>query len=103
VHELSNISLRWMVHEVMKSQCGVMFDEQALSRASIPHYNFLIKSVSPIDGRPNLDTADALEPLHDVLKVNVMWWLLEIVPSHYSWQDDKGVWHKEWKCVLSAC
>lgn len=99
IHALSNISLRWMVREVMKSQCGIQFDDEALSRASIPHFNFLVKPTNPDDNQRKLDIGDALEPIHDQLQANPVWWLMEIVPTHYAWQDDKGVWHKEWKYV----
>lgn len=98
IHALSNISLRWMVREVMKAQCGIQFDEQALARASIP--NFLMKHTTPHDEQLKLDAADASDPIHDELKINPVWWILEILPTHYSWQDDQGVWHKEWKCVI---
>lgn len=45
-----------------------------------------------------LDAAndDALQPIHDELQLNKAWWLLEIVPTDYSWQDGKGVWHTKW-------
>lgn len=98
IHALSNISLRWMVREVMKAQCGIQFDEQALARASIP--NFLMKHTTPHDEQLKLDAADASDPIHDELKINPVWWILEILPTHYSWQDDQGVWHKEWNCHL---
>ena len=100
VHDLANIPLRWMVREVMQAQCGVQFDEEALVRASIPRYNFLIRPTDPKDEQLALDAADVLEPIHDELKLDPLWWLLEIVPTHYSWQDDKGVWHKQFRYVL---
>ena len=33
---LSNVSLRWMVREVMKADCGVLFDLAALGQWNIP-------------------------------------------------------------------
>ncbi|KAI9465065.1 hypothetical protein BJY52DRAFT_762429 [Lactarius psammicola] len=35
-HALSNISLRWMVREILKTQCHILFDEQALEQWGIP-------------------------------------------------------------------
>jgi hypothetical protein len=35
-HALSNISLRWMVSEIMKAQCDILFDETALDLWNIP-------------------------------------------------------------------
>ncbi|KAK7681353.1 hypothetical protein QCA50_015444 [Cerrena zonata] len=33
--------------------------------------------------------------IHDELKRNRLWWLLEIIPTTYSYQDSKGVWQKQ--------
>ncbi|RDB14707.1 hypothetical protein Hypma_016365 [Hypsizygus marmoreus] len=103
-HNLSNISLRWMVGEVMKARCGVQFEESALERASIPHFTFP-GTTTPIEVAPEhaaMDAADALEPIHDGLKNNVLWWLLEIIPLSYSWQDASGVWHREFSFNLGG-
>ena len=35
-YALADIPLRWMVREVMLAQCGIMFDEAALTRWNIP-------------------------------------------------------------------
>lgn len=93
-NSLGNISLRWMVHEVMKSQCGILFDELALKRASIPG----VFPGIPAEENPvlqALEERDALQPTHDELKRNALWWLLEITPLPYFWQDADGVWLKE--------
>ena len=42
---------------------------------------------------------DAVQPLHDELKLDRWWWLLEIIPTNYTYQDDRGVWHSKWRCV----
>ncbi|KAI0074015.1 hypothetical protein K474DRAFT_1665915 [Panus rudis PR-1116 ss-1] len=39
-HCLSNISLRWMVRQVVQAQCGIVFDREALQRANIPNSIF---------------------------------------------------------------
>lgn len=39
---------------------------------------------------------DALQPIHDQLKLDPVWWLLEIVPTDHSWQNGKGVWIRKW-------
>lgn len=87
-HSLANITLSWMVRQVIDSQCGILFDEAALARLSLP---------SPYPSQPNssepLDTIDALQPLHDELVLTKIWWLLEIIPWRYSWQDADGTWH----------
>ncbi|KAF9465244.1 hypothetical protein BDZ94DRAFT_1234674 [Collybia nuda] len=99
VNSLANISLRWMVHEVVKSQCGILFDELALQRASI----FGIFPGTPVEDSPiqqALEEGDALEPVHDPLKQNVLWWILEIIPLFYFWQDEDGAWHREFSFHL---
>jgi hypothetical protein len=93
---LANVTLRWMVGEVMKTQCGVIFDTAALQRQSIPTVTLPGGTESEnIPEVVQLDELDALEPVHDQLKKNVLWWILEIIPSTYTWQDVNGVWHRD--------
>ncbi|KAF5377977.1 hypothetical protein D9615_006665 [Tricholomella constricta] len=92
---LANISLRWMVREVQQARCGIQFEEAALERAQIPHLMFADTLLDVVLEDTALDVKDALQPIHDELKKNVLWWLLEIIPLSYSWQDKDGVWHRE--------
>lgn len=85
---LSDISLRWMVREVIASGYGVIFDASALLRAKIDF------APEPTTSEIKMDSIDALATLHDELKIDKIWWLLEIFPFSYSWQDVTGVWHK---------
>jgi len=90
VNSLANISLRWMLREAVESGCGIHFDSSALARAKM--------NLEPEPSQTEIeqDMADALEPIHDSVKSNPSWWLLEIFPLHYSWQDADGVWHRDW-------
>ncbi|KAF9525476.1 hypothetical protein CPB83DRAFT_859308 [Crepidotus variabilis] len=86
---LANISLRWMVHEIIASDCGIQFDQDALKRIDIdigPE-----ASVQEID----FDKEDALRCKHSAFKKRPLWWLLEILPLHYSYQAPDGEWHRE--------
>ncbi|KAG6919254.1 hypothetical protein DXG01_008050 [Tephrocybe rancida] len=105
-HSLANISLRWMVRQVQQARCGIIFDEQALERAGIPVMVFPeagddVKRPESLIASPitevelEEDAEDALQPIHDELKANPLWWLLEIIPLIYSWQDEKDVWHRK--------
>ena len=47
--------------------------------------------------------ANAIAPLFDELKINKVWWLLEVLPSSNAWQDSSGVWHNKWRWVLEYC
>ena len=39
---------------------------------------------------------DAMQPIHDQLRLDPAWWLLEVVPTDYAWQDGTGLWHRKW-------
>lgn len=41
--------------------------------------------------------SDAIAPSFDQLNINKFWWLLEFIPSSYTWQDHNGVWHSKWR------
>ena len=47
------------------------------------------------------DAEELAMPVHDELQRKKWWWLLEIVPTNYAWQDGDGTWHEKWGCVLS--
>lgn len=76
-----------MVREVINSRCGVIFDESALLRAKID------LEPEPTASETEMNSVDALDPIYDQLKANVLWWLLEILPFPYSSQDINAVWH----------
>lgn len=43
---------------------------------------------------------DAQQPIDDELSKNKWWWLLEIIPMSYTYQDGSGRWHHKWGYVL---
>jgi len=85
-HDLGNIAFRWMVQEIIASQCGILFDEEALSRNDIPG------TAPPTTSK---DDIDAVQPLHDQLVLDKFWWIVEVLPLLYHWQDADGRWHKQ--------
>ncbi|EMD39907.1 hypothetical protein CERSUDRAFT_81231 [Gelatoporia subvermispora B] len=124
---LSNITLYWMMREVVEAQCGISFDSAALLRENIPDSILAGSTQDPTDGTtitsPPLPTSsglgdsasgdttksgvqtpqsgiDALQPIHDELKEDILWWLLEIIPTSYTWQDASGKWHTTWSIHL---
>ncbi|KAF8722698.1 hypothetical protein AX14_009658 [Amanita brunnescens Koide BX004] len=102
-HELANITLRWMVQEIMASQCGILFDEPALVRDGIPitpSTNSFTIQASSSKIEPELDATDAVQPIYDQLVQNKLWWILEIMPFLYTWQDVDGRWHKQIRFVM---
>lgn len=85
-----------MIRQVMAADCGIQFDEDALRRVDIP----ISLAPSPTEAGPKeaqLDAGDAYQPLHDELTTQRIWWILEILPLHYTWQDASGVWHKSFR------
>jgi uncharacterized protein (DUF2235 family) len=143
---LAQITLRWMVEQVILSNCGIVFDEEALERVGMPLSSFPISQTPPatedptgksqlttdnpglsaasIDAvspfaeapspvpsspptnppttpsLPNPETCNALAPLFDQLQIQKAWWLLEILPLPFGWQDAHGKWHKKWSFHL---
>jgi hypothetical protein len=82
-----------MVSEVVASGCGVIFDPAALAQARI--------DVSPEPtAERELDDIDCLQPIYDDLVIQKMWWMLEIIPLKFTWQDAKGVWHSKYRYVF---
>jgi hypothetical protein len=83
-----------MVREIVKSQCGILFEDDALERASIE------LEIDEDDAMKNLDNIDALEPIHDELKLDPLWWILEILPLTFAWQNASGKWQSTFGCVV---
>jgi hypothetical protein len=87
---LNYIPLRWMIREVIKSGCGVRFDEEGLKRLNIVFDDEKVREE---------DSEDAIQPLHDELKAAPMWWLLEIVPMKFKYQEPDGTWNTTFRYV----
>lgn len=114
-----------MVKQVILSQCGILFDQAALRRADIDIANVVFtdpqqptvrdfwkktpqvpKSIPPApdgedagdDGVPEIwpTDQDVLADCHDQLKLAKAWWMLEVLPMKYAWQDASGKWHAKW-------
>jgi len=122
---LSDITLRWMVREVIKAQTGILFNQRAMQEAGIPQECFVLSSLlsaptgdnsvsrektmntSNASGKNRLshssdkteerDARDATTAINDPLKKQPLWWLVEILPFPVSWQDTKGVWQRKWR------
>ncbi|KAK7022138.1 hypothetical protein R3P38DRAFT_3195528 [Favolaschia claudopus] len=91
-HSLSDITLRWMVRQIVSSGCGIQFDPAALKRASISlTFDDSPTIISP-EERP-VDDADSSQPLHDNLAGFSKWKLLEIFPLTWTRQDVQGGRH----------
>lgn len=88
-----------MVRQAAACGCDIKFDAEALARA-----NIRIEPCNTEGELDPLDRIDATSKIYDKLKIKPLWWILEIFPMSYMWQDKNGVWHKTWKCVyLFVC
>ncbi|KAK7036859.1 hypothetical protein R3P38DRAFT_3480660 [Favolaschia claudopus] len=91
-HSLSDITLRWMIRQIVSSGCGIQFDPAALKRASISlTFDDSPTIISP-DERP-VDDADSCQPLHDNLAGFSKWKPLEFFPLTWTRQDVQGGRH----------
>lgn len=135
-HALSNIPLRWMVREILKTRCHILFDETALNEWSISAEiiqqapdsdselmretsdsalyipkvtatppetpdmpNVALRSAGPEAVMPeslNADALDAVQGIGDQLKGSVFWWVIEIIPTNYMWQNEQDEWVRRW-------
>lgn len=115
-----------MIREVIASNCSIQFDTAMMEKfnvhCTIPPEEYFSASLNAantlatkqqaktteVQAEPSAqdeasDCVDALKPLHDdlvSLPLAPAWWLLEIIPFGFSWQDRFGVWHKKWEMHL---
>jgi hypothetical protein len=136
-YSLADITLTWMVKQVILSPCGIKFDRTALINAGIDVSTInLIAPTRPItelrpqpeaepssptspggeDGsgeymvrkrkkkgakaQPQPPERDASADIHDELHIHIIWWVLEILPIKFEWQETDGTWKSRWRLNL---
>lgn len=133
LYALSNISLRWMVREILKTRCHILFDETSLKELNISkeiikqapdlelsETSVPIPQVTPtptppetpdmpdvdlgsagpetvMPELPDADALDAVQGIGDLLKRNVFWWIIEIIPTNHVWQNEHDEWVGRWR------
>lgn len=105
-----------MVRQVVLARCGIIFDPDAFDAVNIPlsildtsePAESLVKISGPalsplsyLEQVAKLDSVDAVQPLFDALSLHPIWTVLELIPFFVSWQDEDGVWHRNWRYVNS--
>jgi len=98
-HSLSNISLRWMIEQIVLADCNILFNFDAFDRLHIPRTIGQQKYASPAKGDgplKDIDNQDAVQKITDQLWKNPLWWILEIFPTSYTYQNAKGKWVTSW-------
>ena len=88
-----------MIEQIVQSNTQILFDYDAFARWNIPTS---IGQVPSPDGGGNstgnnvdvarLDAQDAVQPITDPLWKMPLWWILEILPTSYSYQDAQDKW-----------
>jgi len=131
-YSLGNVSLRWMVKQVILAKCGIKFDAAALRKAGIDISTIVLAgpaqqtveqlwrrresdvegaTVSSPSGEGGSEEGmiqrgrgedvesqilpqeqDALADIHDELKAQPLWWILELMPMKFVWQEADGTW-----------
>jgi len=98
-HALANVPLRWMVEQIVQSNVEILFDYNEFARWNIP----TSIAQDPPQGTSNstnddanvaalLDAQDAIQPITDQLWKNPLWWILEIFPTSYTYQNAQDEW-----------
>ncbi|KZS92724.1 hypothetical protein SISNIDRAFT_385538, partial [Sistotremastrum niveocremeum HHB9708] len=91
---LAMVPLRWLIHETVETQTGILFDLAQLSLIGLAPQNILPKlqendpPLVPLDvALPKApepiedELADAIEQRFDQLQRKWIWWILELIPS----------------------
>jgi hypothetical protein len=108
-HSLANIPLRWMVEQLVQTNCSILFDWDAFARWNIPtSIGHSKQPYSPPEQDPTTsedgpegvidpqDAQDAVQPIYDQLKRMPLWWLLEFIPFSFTYQDPQDRWITTW-------
>jgi len=115
-YSLADIPLRWMLQEIVRAECGIQFDYDAFAQWGIPTDigRDTYVPTSPTTNQTNgsgtsaegsatenpSDAFDVVKPMHDQLKAIPAWWLLEIIPTSYTYQNMKNKWITKWSIHL---
>ncbi|KAI8968695.1 hypothetical protein BD414DRAFT_503974, partial [Trametes punicea] len=93
---LSDITLRWMVREVVLAQNTHSHGFTVLDDAGPSSAEAVSVNAQNGAGSGDAAAADALSPIHDALRTTPVWWLLEIIPMSYTVQEPDGSWKTKW-------
>jgi hypothetical protein len=77
-----------MIEQIVATDCPIMFNFSAFSRWKIP----VAIAQKGNTGSPKEDAQDVVQPIHDQLKLHPIWWILELLPLKYAYQDAQFKW-----------
>jgi hypothetical protein len=87
-----------MVEQIVRSGTKILFDYDSFSRWNIPisiGQDPLPEGGSSTGNNAEveaLDAQDALQPISDPLWKMPLWWILEIFPTSYTYQNAQDKW-----------
>jgi hypothetical protein len=104
-----------MVQEIVRANCGILFDYDAFEQWGIPIA--IGKDIHPptslaadqASGSGNdidngaavaeyqADAVDVVQPMHDQLKKQLLWWILEMMFTSYTYQNQQDNWVTRWR------
>ena len=97
--DLANISLRWMIEELVHLEPQIHFRHEQFALRKVPAPIGQDQPSSAPQGVPStredvdaLNAHDAVQPITDELFKNPLWWILEILPTSYTFQNMQGKW-----------
>ncbi|KAI0248360.1 hypothetical protein BJV78DRAFT_1131681 [Lactifluus subvellereus] len=120
-HALANIPLRWMIEQIVGADCPILLDLSVFARWNIPvaivQQGYSSRSQgrsAPKSGERDgdgdgdgdgadsdqQDAQDVVQPVDDELRANPAWWILEILPMSYAFQDAQDKWTTRWSVNL---
>jgi len=95
-YPLANIPLRWMIEQIVQSNTHILFDYDAFARWNIPTSIGQATQGGKTMGNnadvAALDAQDAVQAIHDKLRIQPLWWILEIFPTFYTYQNAQDKW-----------
>ena len=93
----------------MQSNVQILFDYDAFARWDIP--TSIGQDPQPQEGGKStednadvaaLDARDAILPIYDHLRIYPLWWILEIIPLLYTYQNAEGKWITTFRYVIAV-
>jgi hypothetical protein len=101
-NQLSDISLRWMVRQIIESGCPIWLNADQLASHGIIYLARDGQTGETARGLVRLveafDRESIKGKIHDALsswKAWWIWWILEILPTAMRWQDVNNVWERK--------
>lgn len=77
-----------MIEQIVAAKCEIIFNESAFARWKIPVA--ILRKEHTASSKQ--DAQDVVQPIHDQLVLNPVWWILEFLPLRYTYQNAQYEW-----------